>query len=429
MNPHFDRALLLFQQGRHEMAEKELRQVIGAQPDEAHPRSLLALCLSERKHFPEATEEARQAIALGPDEPFSHYALAHVLCDRNRPDEALTAAEEAIRLDPFDADYCALKAQCHHNLKQWSECLSAAERGLVIDAEHLGCTNLRAIALVRLGRRDEAGQTIDAALARQPESPVTHANMGWTLLHQGRPKDALGNFGEAVRLDPTSEWARSGIVEALKARNAVYAVMLKYFLFMGRLSTGVQWGIIIGGFYFGRLLSGMASANPGLAPWILPFRILYFSFVVMTWIAYPLFNLMLRLNPFGRMVLSPEQVVESNWLGTFLGLAVLSLGGLLIQGTNSPWLVSLVVFGLFTMPLSGTFRCHGGSRKIMTGTSGVLLVVGVGAVVQNWRAYQGNDLWIKSLADQSFQWLGWFGLGVLATSILANILSGRVERH
>jgi len=428
MNPHLDRALLLFQQGRHELAEQELRQVIAADPNLAYARSLLAMCLAERKQFGPATEEAQQAIAIAPDEPFGHYALAHVLVDRNRHDEALSAVREAIRLDPYNADYCALEAQCLHNLNQWTECLAAAERGLEIDAEHVACTNLRAIALVKLGRKSEAGAAIDAALAKQPESAVTHANMGWTLLHQSEPRKALEHFREALRLQPGNEWAQAGIVEALKARNVIYALMLKYFLFMSRLSSGAQWGIILGSYFLGRVLAGMANQDPEIAPWILPVRILLFSFVILTWMAYPLFNLLLRLNRFGRLVLQPEQIKESNWIGLFLGLALVSLAGMLVGGINSPWFMALTVFGLFLMPLAGLFRCRGNFRWIMLAAISVLLLVGLAALVQNLRAYQGDDRWIKSLAEQSFGLLGLYGMGILVTTLMANFLGGREEK-
>ncbi len=52
--------------------------------------------------------------------------------------------------------------------------------------EHAGCLNLRAMALVQLGRKDEASRTLGSALADDPENALTHANQGWALLHRGR---------------------------------------------------------------------------------------------------------------------------------------------------------------------------------------------------------------------------------------------------
>ncbi len=212
MNPNLERALLLFQQSRHELAENELRQALASEPDDAYAHALLALCLSEREKFDEATSEARQAIQLAPDFPFAHYAHAHVLYDRNRYPEALAAIQEAIRLDSTDADYFSLLASIHFHERRWSGALQAAEQGLQFDPEHIGCTNLRAMAMVKLGRKAEAGATIDAALAKNPDNAITHANQGWTLLEKGEPKKALEHFRESLRLDPTNEWARHGIV-------------------------------------------------------------------------------------------------------------------------------------------------------------------------------------------------------------------------
>src|SRR6185436_9021657 len=113
---------------------------------------------------------------------------------------------------------------------------------------------------------------------KAPENAFTHANQGWTYLNKGEPKKALEHFRESLRLDPANEWARHGIVEALKARNIIYAVMLKYFLWMARLSRGARWGIILGGYFGIQLLASMARSNPAIAPWILPLRILYITF-------------------------------------------------------------------------------------------------------------------------------------------------------
>ncbi len=118
------------------------------------------------------------------------------------------------------------------------------------------------------------------------------------------------------------EWAQVGIVEALKARFLIYRVMLGFFLWMGRQSSVAQWAVILG-FVFGqKLLAGLKEAVPALAPFITPILILGFAFLLMTWIASPLFNLTLRFNRFGRLALSREQKTQSNWIGACFCLAV-----------------------------------------------------------------------------------------------------------
>ena len=366
MNPNLERAVLLYQQSRHEMAEAELRQALAADPQDPYAHALLGLCLAQREQFQEATTETQQAIHLAPDFSFAHFALAQVFYDRNRFSEALAAINEAIRLDPENADQYALLANIHLQESRWRDALNAAEQGLQFDPEHVGCTNLRAIAMVKLGRKADAGRTIDAALSKNPDNALTHANQGWTLLEQGDPKKAAEHFREALRLDPQNEWARQGIIEALKARNFIYAIMLKYFLWMAKFSRQGQWGIIVAGYVGNRILAGIAHANPDLAPWILPLRILYIAFALMTWLAYPFFNLLLRLNKFGRLVLSREQTVATNWFGLCLLLALIGLAGCAFRGFDSPWFIMLVVFGLLLLPVAAVFRCTAGwPRNVM----------------------------------------------------------------
>jgi hypothetical protein len=346
-----------------------------------------------------------------------------VLYARNHYPEAQAAIEEAIRLDSTDADYFSLLAGIHFNQKRWQPALTAAERGLEFDPEHIGCTNLRAMAMVKLGRRSEAGATIDAALARNPDNAFTHANQGWTLLEKGDPRKALEHFREALRLDPMNDWARHGIVEALKARNIIYAAMLKYFLFMSRLSTRAQWGIVLGGYFGNRLLGVLEDSNPTLAPWVMPLRMVYIAFAVLTWTAYPLFNLLLRLNRFGRLALTRKQTVESNWIGLFFFLALISLGGCIFVGFESPWVMSLAVCGLMLLPLSGLFRCaEGWPRWTMLAVVIVLLLLGAGAIGLIWQAFLGDGRYVKSTGDRAFGLLGTFSVGVLLSTILANIL-------
>jgi tetratricopeptide (TPR) repeat protein len=430
MNPNLERGILLYRQSRHEMAEAQLRQSLTDQPDDAYAHALLALCLAHLEKFQDATVEAKEAIHLQPDSSFAHFAHARVLFDRNHLPEARAAIEEAIRLDAAEADYFSLLAAIHSQESRWREALQAAEQGLQIDPEHVGCMNLRAMSMVKLGRKVEAGASIEAALAKHPESALTHANQGWTLLEKGEPAKALEHFREALRLEPENEWARRGIVEALKARNIVYAVMLKYFLWMSRFSRRGQWGIILAGYFGNNILAAVAASNHELAPWLLPLRILYFCFVLMTWMAYPFFNLLLRLNRFGRLALSREQTVASNWFGLCLLCALLGLASCFWQGFRLPWLMAALVFGVLLVPVSAVFRCPAGwRRRTMAGLAIGLALSGTGAVIFTAPAVQRAMPSAKNSGDLGWGLFAICLIGAMASTWVTNVFrSQRLRR-
>jgi tetratricopeptide (TPR) repeat protein len=424
VNPYYQRAVLLFGQARHELAEEQLRQALAAEPRFASAHALLGLCLAKRERFDEAEVEARQAVHLGPDLPFGHYALASILEDRQRLDEAAGAVTEALRLDPEDADYHALHAQIRFKRREWPLALAAAEGGLKFDPEHVACNNLRAMALVKLGRKADAGATIAATLAREPENSVTHANRGWTLLEQGERKRALEHFRESMRLDPANDWARSGIVEALKAGNPVYALMLRYFLWMQRLSRRAQWLVVLGGYFGNRMLGVLGEARPEWRPWILPLRMAYLVFALLTWLADPIFNLLLRLNRYGRHALSERQTRSANWVGLCLLAALLFLSAAAATGWRARELLAAATCGALALPVAGVFKVAAGwPRRVMTIYSAVMAVVGLAGVAVNYcqvlGAVSGDTFW----AELSKALFGLFLLGFVGCFWVVNGLA------
>lgn len=377
MNAHVERARVLLHQSRHEMAEQELRQALANNPEDSSAHAMLAVSLSAQKKFAEANVAARAAIHQAPYLPYSHYVLSRVYEAQDRHQEAELAVYEAIRLDPEEADYYAQLASIKCNQKKWATALQAAEQGLQLDAENIECTNLRAIALVKLGRKQEAVTTIDGALARDPENDITHANQGWTLLQKGEPVRAMEHFREALRLNPGLEWAREGIIEALKARHLIYRLMLRYFFWISKLSNRAQWGFIIGAYILFRLLRAWAGANPAVAPFVWPVLIFYFIFAFLSWSAVALFNLLLRLNRFGRLALSRRQTVASNWVGACLLGAI---GGLTVWllTANGNALLAAGFCLLMIIPTSAALGCHSEKgRKVLTVYAGALALVGL----------------------------------------------------
>ena len=107
-------------------------------------------------------------------------------------------------------------------------------------------------------------------------------------------------------------------------------------------------------------------------------------------------------------------------------LAVISFAGCLVMGFDSPWIVPFAVFGLFMLPLSGFFRCpKGWPQKTMLAVVLVLLLIGVAAIVLIWRAHFGENQNAEEISNRAFGLLVLFGVGVLLSTLLANILASQ----
>lgn len=395
------------------MAVKEFRAHLASEPDDGFARAALAASLLDLERRDEAEATAREAIGQVPDLAYAHYVMARVMLDRNRTPEAVAAILEAIRLEPHDADYHGMLAAIQMDRERWADALAAAETGLQCDPEHVLCNNLRAMALVKLGRKSEASRTIDGTLARHPDDAFSHANQGWTRMEQGRRKEAMEHFRESLRLDPTNDWARSGLVEAIKAGNPVYAVMLRYFLWMQKLPGGVRWGIFLGGYFGNRLLGGLAESEPGWSPWIMPLRVAYIAFALLTWLASPLLNLVLFLHPIGRHALNADQRWQARCVGLGFGLGLGALGLWLGAGRDGRFLIAALVFGLLALPAAAVFDCaRGWPRWVMAGIATFLLGTGLTSV--------GIICLLDPPANST---LGSIGMGAFTTFLIGSFAS------
>ncbi|MEO8271722.1 MAG: tetratricopeptide repeat protein, partial [Aureliella sp.] len=337
-------------------AADHLKQLLAQNPDSAEAHGLLALCLSyDRDQWHEATREAQLAVHLAPDEGFSHYALAVVLEKRNRLPEALKAAQEALRIDSYNVAYYALAASVHAQQAHWQDALDMASQGMAIDPDSSGCATIRSLALERLGRTQDASAEADAAVARNPDSAEAHAMRGWTQMQNGKYKDAQNSFRESLRLDPTYEFARSGMIQALNNNHLLFRLIFRFYSFVGRQTQAAQWALIIGLFVGMRVLRAMSVQYPSLQPYVTPISLLYLSFCLLSWIANPLFNTFLRFHPFGKYLLSNKQKWSSNLIASSIVIG-LALGILQAVRGDVPGAVVIFLTSLFlTLPVATIF--------------------------------------------------------------------------
>ena len=378
MSTAYQRGIVLFQQGRYDLADREFRQELASDPDNPQAHAFLALCLSEQKRNDDALREADEAVRLEPDEAFGHYARGRILCDQERFKDAEAAAREAIRLDPVNAGYFGLLAGAEMGRRRWAEALDAAGRGLAIDPETPVAPTSAPWPWSSSAARTRPNRLSARPWPTTPKNALTHANQGWALLHRGDHQTGHSkHFREALRIDPNLDWARGGIVEALKARYLIYRLMLRFFLWIGRQSTVAQWVVILA-IVFGRsILASIARTHPALKPFVLPVLALTFGFLLLTWIASPLFNLLLRLNRFGRLALSRDQRISSTWIGACFVAAAGFFVTDLVHPTSLTFL-GMMYFGFLLMPLAVTFnRPPGKPRRVMAVYTGSVAMMGL----------------------------------------------------
>ncbi|MBX3439137.1 MAG: hypothetical protein KF861_16730, partial [Planctomycetaceae bacterium] len=152
--------------------------------------------------------------------------------------------------------------------------------------------------------------------------------------------------------------------------------------------------------------------------WLLPLIVAYVAFALLTWLAGPLFNLLLRMSRFGRLALSREQT----WAANLFGLEVLAALGLLIGAFaigNPILLIAALYTGLLMLPSAAIFACpQGWPRWVMAGCT---LALGVAALISLTQArIVGNEVATTQLG-QSADSL--FLFGIIGSQFLANSLA------
>jgi tetratricopeptide (TPR) repeat protein len=377
------RASLLIQHRRYDEAINELRGVLASEPNNSEALALMGVSNTELGKHDDALKFVQQALGHDPDNPYFLYLVGLIYLRKDKPAEATKFILNAISFDPHNANYFGLLASIKLDQKEWQEALTYANSGLEVDAENLTCLNARSTALLKLNRKEESYSTIKEALQNDPHNSHTHANHGWGRLEQGDHKGALESFREALKLNPENEYAKAGLVEALKARYWFYRVFLKYVFWMTNMSSKYQWIFLLGMWFAVRALDGISRSNPSITPFVKPLVYLYSAFALSTWIVVPLSNLFLRLNVYGRFALTTDEIRAS----TFTGIGfVIALFGVIASLASGLDLYMYSIYGVGFMILCGSMFKPTEKRKraiamavaIGLSTLGLLAILGGG---------------------------------------------------
>lgn len=413
--PNFlKRGLLLFEQRRYDLAEKEFVQELQFDPTNCTAHAYLAMALLELKRYPEATRAAERAIESEPDNGLGYYAQARVYRRRNHPQKAEAAINQALGLRPDDAGFLALAAALAVDRRDWDEALRLAGEGLACDPDSSNCHNLRALAMIRKGQVQPAREALLELLQRDPQDPMTLANLGWVALQRSQRKEALDYFSRSLTEDPEDEYARDGLLEAMRLAYPLYGFVLRYMLWMARLSDKAQWAVMVGLYFLRQALEEIAKTHRGLRPLITAILWTMNIFNYLTFTARPLTTLLLRLNPYGRRILNQDEIDESN----IIGLALAGAGGFYLahyMTGRTVWMLASLVMFTIVYPASNIYNCEKGWRRTLMGVfTAVLLFIGA------WGTW---SFWDAPLTGNARTLFGLYGMGLLIAHHMGHLLA------
>ena len=413
LNVLLERADLLLQQDRHRDAEISIKQALEQEPENDHALSLLTRCYFDQKKLDEGIETILRAIAIDPENSFYFYLLAFGYYQKDAAFAAIDNLNKALQLNPYAAEYYGLLAYVLIDEKEFQKALDKANEGLAIDAENITCLQARSRALNKLNRIDDAIETMQNALAQDPDNESTHATVGWNFLEKGRHQESAKHFREALRIDPNHTSSKAGLKESLKSKLAPYRWLLQYSFWVHNKGKNLKTILPIALYIIFRVLISLTKGNDNTEGLALALLAIYLLFVVTSWTINSIANFMLLFHPDGKyavtnterwsaiavvsammtgliiLILSEASEISAGTSYTdnffYAGLLCLSLALPLsemefpVQVKGRGWkewfTLGLVAFGLFTLLLFGVFPAI---------SYGSFMAYGIAFIIYNW---------------------------------------------
>src|SRR5688500_11018603 len=133
MGAHGDKAAILYDQRRYDLAAEAFRRELAENPGDAWALAFLALSLTLSGRAKDGVPEAGRAVEAAPGSALAHYALSFAQLYAGNAGAALRSVHESLRINPQDADVLAHAAAIHDSFQQWDWMLRASEAGLAVD--------------------------------------------------------------------------------------------------------------------------------------------------------------------------------------------------------------------------------------------------------------------------------------------------------
>nr|WP_240978287.1 tetratricopeptide repeat protein [Knoellia sp. DB2414S] len=338
---HVGLAHALHGQGRFSDARDAAREALRTEPDHVGALSMLASAHGGLKEYAAAMGAVRRGLELAPQLAFLHRQEGAILIAMDRPQEAASSLERARSLDPEDSEVAALQGAAAFNSRQF----------------------------------DDAARFVGEALALDPDNAEAHRLRGLLSLRKGGGRDAVGAHQQAMRLDPTDAEYREGMAVAIKSRNPLYGLMLRYGDWYSGLSGGHRWLVWFAPFIATKVLRPFDDHL-----WARVLLVLVYGILVVSWTIEPLMNATLLLRRYTRNLLPrATRLATYTFLAFFAAAVSCAVAGVVTH--SGDWYLVAIGLSLWSVAAGHSHTVLQARRRLTVWLQAVGGLLGIGAVV------------------------------------------------
>lgn len=368
-----ERGVVLLDLGRSAEAERHFREALAGDPSNAQLKILLAQSLHAQERYAEARDAAREGLAADPGHVGGLLILSAALAGLRDFDAAVEANQRAQQVAPNLPQVHRQHGALLISADRSSEALGPLERARTLDPEDSLTVALIGAALLNVRRFHESEQAVAEALRLDPDNSEAHRIRGLLSLRQGGGRSAVDAHRTALRLDPTDPGYREDLAVAMKSRNPLYGLLLRFADWQAGLPSGARWLVLLAPYLATRIL------RPFIDHWwaqslLLPLVLL----VVLTWALEPVMNTVLLCSSYARNLLPRATKVATS---AFLAYAVAAVTAVVVglRAPSDSALLLALALGLWAMSVGQAHLVTGRRRKLTRSVHGAGAVLAVAA--------------------------------------------------
>jgi TolB-like protein/Flp pilus assembly protein TadD len=173
------------------------------------------LSKSPRKSYQESAKLLQKTLALDESHPVATSVLAVVYWRQRQHEKSLAQAERAVALYPNMAVSNVQLGGALFRMGRYEEAIQSLEKGIRIDPKGpVPFFTFLGWAYCFAGRYEDAIATLKEAIGLAPKSPLVHTHLAAIYTLAGREKEARAEVEEVLRLNPEFSLERYGKVLA-----------------------------------------------------------------------------------------------------------------------------------------------------------------------------------------------------------------------